>query len=301
MASSSSGDPIDSHEANWVVANSWKRALRSREQRDAAHIILSAKPGTDPEAFLDAARATLRREFLGHAFVFALHTDRKHLHVHAVVQMTNAHGERIDPKIPDLRRWRETMAEEARRHHIPMEATSRFEKANPPAYKLRDVRMMERGGAPESVRRRVEAVQTNAIHVPKRIEGRAHAAKAAAGWRSYSAAESPRKISRATAPQFAPIYKQASPARAVRFEANPSIVWATRRPPLSFVNAPLPRWRWRTKVCWKSPGARALRGLTHKLQHHPWRTACAAVALRAETTYLLLTMLRKASLCPMSR
>ena len=36
MASSSSGDPIDSHEANWVVANSWKRALRSREQRDAA-------------------------------------------------------------------------------------------------------------------------------------------------------------------------------------------------------------------------------------------------------------------------
>ena len=115
MASSSSGDPIDSHEANWVVANSWKRALRSREQRDAAHIILSAKPGTDPEAFLDAARATLRREFSGHAFVFALHTDRKHLHVHAVVQMTNAHGERIDPKIPDLRRWRETMAEEARR------------------------------------------------------------------------------------------------------------------------------------------------------------------------------------------
>ncbi len=190
MASSSSGGRIDSHEANWVVANSWKRALRSREQRDAAHIILSAKPRTDPEAFLDAARAMLRREFSGHAFVFALHTDRKHLHVHAVVQMTNAHGERIDPKIQDLRRWRETMAEEARRHHIPMEATSRFEKANPPAYKLRDVRMMERGGAPESVRRRVEAVQTNAVHIPMRAEGLARAAAAAAGWRSYCAAES---------------------------------------------------------------------------------------------------------------
>jgi hypothetical protein len=211
MASSSSGGPIDSFEANWVVANSWKRALRSREQRDAAHIILSAKPGTDPEAFLDAARATLRREFSGHAFVFALHTDRKHLHVHAVVQMTNAHGERIDPKIPDLRRWRETMAEEARRNHIPMEATSRFEKANPPAYKLRDVRMMERGGAPESVRRRVEAVQTNAIHVPKRAEGRAHAAKAAAGWRSYSAAESPAQNIPSDAPAVRP-HLQASEA-----------------------------------------------------------------------------------------
>jgi hypothetical protein len=190
VATTSSGSPIDTHEGNWVVANSWKRGLRSREQRDAAHIILSAKPGTDPESFLDAARATLRREFSGHAFAFALHTDRKHLHVHAVVQMTNGHGERIDPEIPDFRRWRETMAEEARRHHIPMEATSRFEKANPPAYKLRDVRMMERGGAPEHVRRRVDAVQTNAIHVPKRAEGRAHAAKAAAGWHSYSAAES---------------------------------------------------------------------------------------------------------------
>ena len=194
VATTSSGGPIDSREANWVVANSWKRALRSREQRDAAHIILSAKPGTDPEAFLDAARAMLRREFSGHAFAFALHTDRKHLHVHAVVQMTNDHGERIDPKIPDLRRWRETMAEEARRHHIPMEATSRFEKANPPAYKLRDVRMIERGDAPESVRRRVDAVQTNAVHVPKRAEGRAHAAKAAAGWHSYSAAESAAEI-----------------------------------------------------------------------------------------------------------
>jgi hypothetical protein len=190
VATTSSGGPVDSHEANWVVANAWKRALRSREQRDAAHIILSAKPGTDPEAFLDAARATLRREFSRHAFAFALHTDRKHLHVHAVVQMTNDRSERMDPKIPDLRRWRETMAEEARRHHIPMEATSRFEKANSPAYKLRDVRMIERGDAPESVRRRVDAVRTNAVHVPKRAEGRAHAAKAAAGWQFYSAADS---------------------------------------------------------------------------------------------------------------
>ena len=82
------------------------------------------------------------------------------------------------------------MAEEARHHHIPMEATSRFEKANPPAYKLQDARMIERGDAPESVRRRVAAVRTNAVHVPKRAEGRAHAAKAAVGWQFYSAAES---------------------------------------------------------------------------------------------------------------
>jgi hypothetical protein len=211
VATTSAGGPIDSHEANWAVANSWKRALRSREQRDAAHIILSAKPGTDPEAFLDAARATLRREFSGHAFAFALHTDRKHLHIHAVVQMTNGHGERIDPKIPDLRRWRETMAEEARRHHIPMEATSRFEKANPPAYKLRDVRMIERGDAPESVRRRVDAVRTNAIHVPKRAEGRAHAAKAAAGWHSYSTAESTVENSLSGAPAVRPPLEASEP------------------------------------------------------------------------------------------
>ena len=47
------------HDANLKEARDWKRDLRSQEQRDVAHIILSAKPGTDSRAFVEAARAML--------------------------------------------------------------------------------------------------------------------------------------------------------------------------------------------------------------------------------------------------
>ena len=52
-----------------------------------------------------------------------------------------------------------------------MEAVRRFEQAHLPAYKLKDARLVERGIAPESVRRRVERVQNREIHRPTREEG----------------------------------------------------------------------------------------------------------------------------------
>lgn len=189
LAQLSNGKTLESREANWSAANAWKKSLRSRETRDVAHVILSAKPGTDRAAFVEAARNMLGKEFAGHEYVFALHEDRKHLHVHAAVRMVNNQGQRMDPKIPDLQRWRETMAQEARLQQIPMEATSRFEKARAPAYKLSDVRMMDRGVAPESVRRRVEDVKTNAVYVPVRAEGFTRAAASAAGWQAFAVSE----------------------------------------------------------------------------------------------------------------
>jgi hypothetical protein len=163
------------HEDNLEEAKNWKRDLRSQEQRDVAHIILSAKPGTDKDAFLDAARDTLAREFAGHQYAFTLHTNREHIHVHAVVKMKAETGERLDPNINDLKRWRETLAEEARERHIPIQAVSRFERANPPGYKLKDIRRVERGVAPEHIRRRVDAVKSGAVHVPTREEGKKRA------------------------------------------------------------------------------------------------------------------------------
>jgi len=44
--------------------------------------------------------------------------------------------------------------------------------------------MVERGIAPESVRRRVERVRTREIHRPTREEGRRRAAEAATEWKS---------------------------------------------------------------------------------------------------------------------
>lgn len=177
------GKSIDSPEAARDMAQSWKRDLRSQNPRDTAHIIISAKPGTPREAFVDAARATLAEEFAGHKYAFALHTDRAHLHVHAIVRMDNVLGHRLDPNIRDFKRWRETMASHARERNIAMEPTSRFDQALTPAYKLGDVKALARGTPTESQRRRVEARQSRAVHIPTREEGVERAQVNAREWR----------------------------------------------------------------------------------------------------------------------
>lgn len=169
------------------IAKTWRPAMRSSSPRDFAHVILSAKPGTDEDAFMDAARATLAREFRGHEYVFVMHTNRRHIHVHAAVRLTSATGEKLHPGIQDFNRWRQTLAKEARERQIPMEAVRRFDQAHAPAYKLKDTKMVERGIAPESVRRRVERVQKREIHRPTREEGRRRAAEAASEWKSLAA------------------------------------------------------------------------------------------------------------------
>jgi hypothetical protein len=192
----SGGRILDSHVANLEEANSWKRSLRSREPRDTAHIILSAKAGTPQQTFFDAARSTLARTFAGRKYAFALHTDKRHIHVHAIVRMDNGAGKRLHLGIGDFRHRRETLAEEARRRHIPMEELRRFEQANSPAYKLKDVGMAERNEATEAQHRRLEAAgrawnrakggweQTErGVHVPSRAEGRRRAHESAHQWR----------------------------------------------------------------------------------------------------------------------
>ena len=150
------------------IAKAWRPSMRSSAPRDFAHVIMSAKPGTDKEAFMDAARATLAREFSGHEYVFVMHTNRQHIHVHAAVRLTHETGKKLDPNIQDFARWRATLAEEARERRIPMEATRRFDQAHAPAYKLKDVKMTERGNAPPNVRRRIERVQNHEIYSPTR-------------------------------------------------------------------------------------------------------------------------------------
>ncbi|MPR08668.1 LPD7 domain-containing protein [Microvirga tunisiensis] len=190
----SRGKVLTGEEAARSEAKSWKRDLRSTDQREVAHIIFSAKPGTDKDAFVSAVRATLDREFAGREYVFALHTNRQHIHVHAAVRMRDSHGKKMDPRIQDLQRWRETLAQEARQRNIPMEAVSRFEQAHVPGYKLKDIRRVERGTAPESARRRVEAAQTRAVHIPTREEGRKRANEVARGWQAVA-------IARASGPE----------------------------------------------------------------------------------------------------
>ena len=187
-AATQSGKLLKSHDDILKEARSWRREMRSQDQRDVAHIIMSSKPGTDREAFLSAARATLAVEFPGREYAFVLHTNRNHLHVHAAVKMAGQYGERMHPNIKDLERWRETLAHKARERNIPMETLRRGETANPPAYTQADIKSCQRGNPSEGARRRVEGMTNKDIPVPRREEARKRVNEAATQWHSIAAA-----------------------------------------------------------------------------------------------------------------
>ena len=96
-------------------------------RRDTVKIILSMPPGTDPEALREAVRSFAASEFSDHAYLFSMHTDEKHPHVHLTVQMRGFSGERLNPRKADLQRWREGFAECLLDQGIDCVATPRAE------------------------------------------------------------------------------------------------------------------------------------------------------------------------------
>ena len=152
---------LDAKRAGDLVQLEWRDELHSRKPRDVMHLIMSARAGTDIEAFRAAARDFLASEFTSHRYVFAVHDPsrdpkaeqdggkRPHVHVHAIVAMRSDHGERIETTIASFRRWREGLAEHARAKGINMEMTDRRERASAPAYSKNQVRPVSRTGRTE--------------------------------------------------------------------------------------------------------------------------------------------------------
>ncbi|UZX45519.1 relaxase (plasmid) [Agrobacterium sp. 13-2099-1-2] len=135
-----------------LVQRQWRRDLHSRRGRDVMHVILSARAGTDADAFESAARDFLGQQFAGFKYVFAMHDPkndpkeeyeggkRPHIHIHALVVMRNEYGERITTSPAEFRQWRELLAEKARENGISMEMTDRRELASAPAFTKNQVR-----------------------------------------------------------------------------------------------------------------------------------------------------------------
>lgn len=179
------GQTIATPAAASALARDWSKGLNSRRVRDTMHLVMSAKAGTELSAFHDTARAFLADRFAGHRYLFAIHHDRQHVHAHAVITMRRDDGIKLDPKIKDFADWREAFAEQARTHGIDMVATRRLECAAVPAYKLKDIQLVEaveRDGLPppQKAKLRVGAKQQDAIHVPSPVEGKAAVAAARA-------------------------------------------------------------------------------------------------------------------------
>ncbi len=154
---------VDQKQAGDLVQREWRKELHSRAPRDVMHVIMSARAGTDPEAFEGAVRGFMARTFgeQGHRYVFAMHdpaTDpkaaddggkRPHVHAHAIITTKNEHGERPRIGPATFRDWRENLAEHARQNGIQMEMTDRRDIASAPAYTKNQVRPVSRKGRTE--------------------------------------------------------------------------------------------------------------------------------------------------------
>ena len=114
-----------------AVAEDWSAELaiepgRRKDSPVSLSVVLSMPAGTEPHRLQDAARAFAAATF-GERFpyVFALHDEGRHPHVHLTVRMLGRDGERLNPRKADLQAWREGFAKTLRDRGVPAEATPR--------------------------------------------------------------------------------------------------------------------------------------------------------------------------------
>lgn len=125
------GERLDGRGQVRELARDWAEefALEPGRRRDASitlSIVLSMPAGTDAVRLQDAARAFAAGTF-GERFpyVFALHDEGRHPHVHLTVRRLGRNGERLNPRKADLQVWREGFARALRDRSIEAEATPR--------------------------------------------------------------------------------------------------------------------------------------------------------------------------------
>ncbi|BBD41318.1 conjugal transfer protein TraA (plasmid) [Aminobacter sp. Y103A] len=202
----------DDKRAGDLVQKEWRGDLHSRKGRDVMHLIMSARAGTNVEAFENAARYFLAEQFAGHRYVFAMHDPandpkeegeggkRPHVHAHAIITMRSESGDRIETPPQVFREWRATMAQMARAQGIAMEMTDRREFASPPAFTRDQVRPVSREGRTEHVgtseaaQARYDAKRGGRRSLAKAERSREYAIKAMQSWEKIALASGDRRI-----------------------------------------------------------------------------------------------------------
>jgi hypothetical protein len=109
------------------LAREWRHAgthiPQKSNRREAFNVILSMPRGTEPIVVRAAAREMVRQEFKGHRVVMVLHEHQENPHVHVVVRAERDDGRRLNPRKPDLYRWRERFAAALRNYGVEAAAT----------------------------------------------------------------------------------------------------------------------------------------------------------------------------------
>lgn len=178
------GDVLRDKDAVKDLFRQWSEDIgnspRRRNQHDTMHMVLSMPEGTPETAVRDAARAYARRMFgANHEYVFVLHTDEPHPHVHLTVKMLGFDGKRLNPRKADLQAWRKAFAREMRDQGIEAEATPRSARGVVRKAEKSVLRHIERGdGRPPRVPRvRAAQLQEAADELIAEANGRATADK----------------------------------------------------------------------------------------------------------------------------
>ncbi|MGH6773262.1 LPD7 domain-containing protein [Brucella tritici] len=203
----------DARSAGDLVQKQWRRELHSRRGRDVMHVIMSAKAGTNVQAFEGAVRDFLAAQFEGHRYIFAMHDPfsdpkemgqggkRPHIHAHAIIAMRSDAGDRVETSPQVFRQWRELMAEKAREHGIAMEMTDRREFANAPAYTRNQVRPVNREGRTEhegtsaAAQSRYDAKRSGRRSVARSERSGQYTVKVTQSWEKIAMASGDRQIS----------------------------------------------------------------------------------------------------------
>jgi hypothetical protein len=99
---------------------------------DAVNLMFSMQPGTPPEVVKDSVRDLLQEEFAGREYLFVLHTDKAHPHVHVCLKTEATHDlPRLRHGRKELQRWREAFAENLRQRGVEANATPRPTRGQP--------------------------------------------------------------------------------------------------------------------------------------------------------------------------
>ncbi len=202
----------DARSAGDLVQKQWRRELHSRKGRDVMHVIMSAKAGTNVQAFEGAVRDFLAAQFEGHRYIFAMHDPfsdpkemgqggkRPHIHAHAIIAMRSDAGDRVETSPQVFRQWRELMAEKAREHGIAMEMTDRREFANAPAYTRNQVRPVSRDGrtehegTSEAAQSRYDGKRSGRRSMARSARSREYIVKVTQSWEKIAMASGDRQI-----------------------------------------------------------------------------------------------------------
>jgi len=121
------GNRFKGREAIDQIAREWRHAgthiPQKSNRREAFNVTLSMPRGTESIVVRAAAREMVRQEFKGHRVVMVLHEHQENPHLHVVVRAERDDGRRLNPRKPDLHRWRERFAAALRTYGTEAAAT----------------------------------------------------------------------------------------------------------------------------------------------------------------------------------